>query len=174
MSREPDKRSSEPPKLGNPEVLASIRSLLREAGMAFREIHHAPTLTSQDSARERGEELRFGGKALLMRIEEEFALFVLPADLKADSGIIRRELGARRMRFATREELFEKTGLVPGSVPPFGKPILPFPLYVDARIEGHPRIAFNAGMLTDSIILAIPDYLQVARPERMFPFAVEA
>jgi len=51
------------------------------------------------------------------------------------------------LRFASREELLELTGLVPGSVPPFGRPILPFPLYVDTGIAANDRIAFNAGSL---------------------------
>lgn len=152
-------------------VLSAIRELLTNAGINFRELHHEPTFTSEESARVRGEELRFGGKALLIKTDDEFRLFVLPADRKLDSGAIRRELSARKQRFATKEELAELTGLVPGSVPPFGPPILPFELYVDSAIETNPRIAFNAGSLTDSIILAVPDYLRIAKPTRIFPFA---
>ena len=60
---------------------------------------------------------------------------------------------------------------MPGSVPPFGEPILPLPLYVDRAIEENERIAFNAGSLTDSVILAVPDYFRLARPTRVFEFA---
>ena len=83
--------------------------------------------------------------------------------------LLRRALKARRSRFATPDELRERTGLVPGSVPPFGEPILPFPLYVDSAIRDNQRIAFNAGSLTDSIIMAVEDYLPLAQPRRMFP-----
>ena len=81
------------------------------------------------------------------------------------------------MRFASAEELAELTaaegrpGLVPGSVPPFGQPILPFPLYVDEAIQQNERIAFNAGSMTDSIILGVPDYLRLANPTQIFEFA---
>jgi prolyl-tRNA editing enzyme YbaK/EbsC (Cys-tRNA(Pro) deacylase) len=152
-------------------VLEQIRAWLTREGVGFREVQHAPTLTSEDSAKARGEELRVGGKALLMRGDDEFALFVLPADRKVDSGAIRRELQIRKLRFASREELAALTGLVPGSVPPFGRPILPFPLYVDLAIRANDRIAFNAGSLTDSMILALDDYLRVASPERIFAFS---
>ena len=106
-----------------------------------------------------------------VRGDDEFALFVLPADRKVDSGAIRRELQFRRLRFATREELATLTGLVPGSVPPFGRPILPLTLYVDAAVCDNDRIAFNAGSLTDSIILSRDDYLRLASPERIFAFS---
>jgi Ala-tRNA(Pro) deacylase len=155
-------------------ILQAIRDLLTSHAIAFREVHHEPTLTSEDSARARGEGLRIGGKALLMRGDDAGALFVLPADRKADSGAIRRELGFGKLRFATREELWAETGLVPGSVPPFGRPILPYPLYVDRALEANDRIAFNAGSLTDSIILPVADYLRVASPQRVFAFSRQA
>ena len=154
------------------DVLSRLREWFVSEGITFREVRHEPTSTSEDSARARGEELRVGGKALLMRAGEDFALFVLPADRKADSSAIRKHLAVGKLRFANRDELLELTGLVPGSVPPFGRPILPFPLYVDAAISENDRIAFNAGSLTDSIILPMPDYLRLAQPARIFPFSV--
>lgn len=153
------------------EILAAIRRLLTEAAISFREVHHEPTRTSEESAKARGEELRIGGKALLMKGDDIFRLFVLPADRKLDSGMIRREFGWKKLRFATPEELLDRTGLVPGSVPPFGPPILPFDLCLDLAVTQNPRIAFNAGSLTDSIILAMPDYLAVAKPIRVFAFS---
>lgn len=104
-----------------------------------------------------------GGKALLMKVEDTLRLFVLSAALQLDSGAVKRYFGVKRQRFATGEEL-AALGLVPGAVPPFGKPILPFDLYVDRSIVANPRIAFNAGSLTVSIIMAVPDYLRVAQP----------
>lgn len=152
-------------------VLESIREHLRAHGVSFREVHHEPTPTSEDSARARGESMSIGGKALLMKADEQFALFVLPADRKVESSAIRRELNCRKLRFASRDELLEQTGLVPGSVPPFGKPILPFPLYLDAALAANEKIAFNAGSLTDSIIFTVADYLAITTPERVFPFS---
>ncbi len=153
-------------------VLDQIRALLRDAGVPFRELHHEPTRTSEDSARVRGEDLRFGGKALLIKVGSEFRLFVLSASLRVDSQAIRSHFGIRKSRFATPDELKELTGLVPGSVPPFGRPILPFDLYVDTSIAANDRIAFNAGSLTDSMFLRVDDYLQVAHPE-VFAFGLQ-
>jgi len=156
-------------------VLTAIRALLNTSACPFREMHHLPTRTSEESAAARGEPLRIGGKALLLKAEDEqFRLFILPADTKLDSTAIRRELGLKKTRFATAEELLELTGLVPGSVPPFGKPILPFELYVDQGITANDRIAFNAGSLTDSVILGTGDYLRVALPVKVFAFAKPA
>lgn len=144
-------------------VLDRIRQLLDRQGIAYRHVRHEPTPTSQDAARARGEPLANGGKALLIRAADSFHLFVLSAALQLDSAAVRRELRVKRARFATAEELLDATGLVPGSLPPFGEPILPLPLYVDRSILDNERIAFNAGSLTDSIIMAVADYRRAAR-----------
>ena len=151
-------------------VLERIREWLTASGAGFREVHHEPTRTSEESAAARGEELRVGGKALLLKVDDTFRLFVMSAARKLDSGAIKKRFGSKKIRFASPEELLALTGLVPGSVPPFGVPILPFPLYVDPSVLENDRIAFNAGSLTDSIVMPIADYERLALPE-VFVFA---
>ncbi len=146
-------------------VLESIRELLRQHHVSFREIQHAPTRTSEESAAARGEPLHIGGKAILLKTDDVFRLFVLPADRKLDSAAVKRHLGVKKTRFATPEELLALTGLVPGCVPPFGRPILDFDLYVDETLTKNNRIAFNAGSLTDSVVMPMADYLRLAGPE---------
>jgi prolyl-tRNA editing enzyme YbaK/EbsC (Cys-tRNA(Pro) deacylase) len=151
-------------------VLNQVRRLLTDAGVAFTEKQHAPTRTSEESAAARGESLAVGAKALLLKTDEVFRLFVVPADRKLDSAAIRRELSVKKTRFATPEELQQTTGLVPGSVPPFGPPILPFELFADVAVGAPGRVAFNAGSLTDSILMSAADWEAIARPKR-FRFA---
>lgn len=149
------------------DTLQRIRKFLDDAGVAYSELEHGPTRTSKEAAAARGEDLATGAKALLLRTDEVFRLFVLPADRQLDSGAIRRHLGARRTRFATPEELLDMTGLVPGSVPPFGEPVLPFEIYADEDVGAAAgRVAFNAGSLTHSIGMAAGDWERIARPLR--------
>jgi Ala-tRNA(Pro) deacylase len=146
-------------------VTDAIREILNSHNISYRELHHEPTFTSAESARVRGEELRIGAKAILLKTDDTFGLFVIPADGKLDSAAIKRHLGLKKLRFATAEELFEITGLVPGSVPPFGSPVLPVQLYADPAVgAGTGRIAFNAGSLTVSIIMDAGDWGRVASP----------
>ena len=153
-----------PANMSSGAVLQKIRKFLDAHGVPYRELHHEPTLTSEDSARARGEDIRIGGKALLIKVGDDFRLFVLSAALRVDSQAVRSRFGVRKTRFATAAELKELTGLAPGSVPPFGRPLLPFDLYVDSSIVENDRIAFNAGALTDSIFMTVADYLRVAKP----------
>ncbi|MDP1677627.1 MAG: YbaK/EbsC family protein [Bacteroidota bacterium] len=156
------------------DIFSNICTSLRDRNVAFRTVHHQPTFTSEESAKARGEEVKIGGKALLIKVDDSFRIFVLSAALKIDSKKIKEYFKAksaaaqhpvqRGIRFASKEELLELTGLVPGSVPPFGRPILNFDLFVDSSIVENEKIAFNAGSLTDSIIMKTTDYLAFANP----------
>ena len=152
-------------------VLIAIRLLLAEHGAEYREMHHAPTRTSQQAADARGEPMEIGGKAIVAKVGSEFRLFVFSAARRMVSRLIRKHQGEQRFRFATAEELRELTGLVPGCVPPFGRPLLPLDLHVDTSILDNDRIAFNAGSLTDSIIMDRERYIEIARPVDIFPFS---
>ena len=162
------------------EILDRLRQLYESQGVRYREVAHEPTYTSEDSARARGEPLRIGGKALLLKCQPRnepagaasslseaiaraggFLLVVLPADTQLNSPLARDNLKLKKIRFATADELFHTTGLRPGSVPPFGPPILPFPVVVDKNLLENKRIAFNAGSLTTSHVLAMNDYLKL-------------
>lgn len=142
----------------------TICSFLDDRNISFRTVHHQPTFTSEESARARGEDVKIGGKAIVMKIDNDFKLFVLSAALKIDSKNIKVHFKAKSIRFATKEELHSLTGLVPGSVPPFGRPILNFDLFVDSSILQNEKIAFNAGSSNDSIIMSTADYQSVANP----------
>ena len=142
----------------------ALLTLLRDAQVAFRQVEHGPTRTSAESAAARGEDLAIGGKTLLLKVDDRFELFVLSAARRMVSSRARKSVGARRSRFATEEELLEMTGLVPGTVPPFGEPLLPFPLNADRSVLEHDRIAFNAASPTESIVMTTADWRRIARP----------
>jgi Ala-tRNA(Pro) deacylase len=149
-------------------VHARLVQHLQATGVSFRQIHHEPTPTSADAAHARGEPIGCGAKALLLKTDDLFRLFVLPADRQLASALVKRQFGLKRLRFASPEELLALTSLVPGSVPPFGEPILPFPLLADVAVgTTYPHVAFNAGSLTDSIIMSAADWDRVAQPVRL-------
>ena len=139
-------------------VQASILAHLDGNGVEYRLLHHEATRTSEDSARVRGESMEIGGKSLVLKAADRFIVLVISAALRAQSKGLRKALGVKRLRFANPDELLALTGCVPGCVPPFGRPIVDLPLLVDASILRNERIAFNAGSLTDSVIMARPDW----------------
>src|SRR5437588_3976151 len=100
-------------------VFERIEEWLRRDGVPFTVLRHEPVFTSEQAAAVRGTPLASGAKALVVKAGDRFVLIVLPADRKLDSRKARDALGVKALRFATREEVEQLTGLQPGSIPPF-------------------------------------------------------
>lgn len=145
-------------------VFERIEELLSRHGVAYQVLRHEPVFTSQQAADVRGTPLASGAKALVCRAEEQFVMFVVPADRKLDSKAVRRSKGWRKLRFAAREEVRELSGLEPGSIPPFGS-LFGLPTLCDARLGENESINFNAGDHRISVSLRYADYFRVETPE---------
>ncbi len=152
-------------------IFTQICNLLDARGIEYSVKLHEPTFTSKESAAARGDDLSVGGKALVLKLDDRFAVFVIPADRKLASKAIKQALRVRNLRFATPEELMNQTGLVPGSVPPFGRPLFEMDLYVDSAVYLNEQISFNAGDLCKSITLRSQDHRIVASPTLVAQFA---
>lgn len=146
-----------------PSVLARLLALLDERQVPYRRLDHAPVFTSEEAARVRGTTLRSGAKALVVKADEQFLMFVLPADRRLDSKGLRQRHGWRSLRFASRDEVLELTGLAPGSIPPFGS-LFGLATWCDARLLDEPELNFNAGDHAVSLCLASADYRRAEAP----------
>ena len=103
----------------SPSVFERVEELLRQCGAKFEVLRHEAVYTSQAAAEVRGTSLASGAKALLCKGNDEFVMFVMPADLKLAGKVARKMMGWRKLRFADRKEVLDLTGLQPGSIPPF-------------------------------------------------------
>lgn len=147
-----------------PTVFERVEALLKQHEVAFRVLRHEPVYTSEEAARVRGTPLASGAKALICKGDQTFVMVVVPADRKLDSHAVRRAKGWRKLRFATREEVLELTGLTPGSIPPFGS-LFGLGVLCDERLGSNETINFNAGDHSISVSMAHGDYLRVENPE---------
>src|SRR5665811_2069959 len=95
-------------------VFERLAARLRAAGVEFDVREHEPVFTSAAAAAVRGASLASGAKALVCKADEQFVMFVLPADRRLASKQVRADRRWRSLRFATREELRTLTGLEPG------------------------------------------------------------
>ena len=144
-------------------IFEKITELLAKHIIQYQVKEHLPTRTSEESAWHRGEPLKIGAKAMVMKTDTQFILAVLPADRKIDSARLKQALNTRNLRFATTEELLELTGLVPGAIPPFGS-LFNLPMIVDKALLEEEYMAFNAGSLEKSIKMKVKDYVDVVTP----------
>ena len=145
------------------DVFQRLHDWLRQAGVPFTVLRHEPVYTSEQAAAVRGTSLASGAKALVVKAGERFVLFVLPADRKLDSRKARDALGVKGLRFATREEVEQLTGLQPGSIPPFGS-LFGLATYCDPALAENPSINFNAGDHAISVQMPYEAYVRVEKP----------
>jgi Ala-tRNA(Pro) deacylase len=144
-------------------VFERLQAKLQQAGVAFTVLRHEPVFTSEQAAAVRGTTLASGAKALVLKAGDRFVMAVLPADRKLDSKKARDSFGVKALRFASKEEVLQLTGLEPGSIPPFGS-LFGLPTTCDPALAENESINFNAGDHTISVQLSHADYLTVEQP----------
>jgi Ala-tRNA(Pro) deacylase len=146
-----------------PAVFERLSAWLVAKTIPFDVLRHAPVFTSEEAAAVRGTALASGAKALICRADARFVMIVLPADRKLASKAVRRAGGIKSLRFASRDEVAQLTGLQPGSIPPFGS-LFGLPTWCDERLGEQSLINFNAGDHSISISMAYGDYVAAEQP----------
>jgi Ala-tRNA(Pro) deacylase len=91
-------------------------------------------------------------------------MFVMPANRRLASKMVRKNESIRRLRFASRAEVAQLTGLQPGSIPPFGS-LFDLPTWCDEVLAEQSVINFNAGDHAVSINMSYADYVSVEQPK---------
>jgi Ala-tRNA(Pro) deacylase len=146
-----------------PDLFQRLHARLTEAGIPVTVLRHEPVYTSEQAAAVRGAPLSSGAKALVVKTGERFVMLVIPADRKLDSKKARTGLGVKAIRFATKEEVLQLTGLAPGSIPPFGT-LFGLTTYVDPALALNASINFNAGDHAISIQMTHGNYIAAEQP----------
>jgi Ala-tRNA(Pro) deacylase len=144
-------------------VFEKLRDWLASKSVPHEVLHHAPVFTSEEAAAVRGTPLASGAKALICKADDKHVMIVLPADRKLSSKAVRKSGRIKSLRFASREEVEQLTGLAPGSIPPFGS-LFGLATWCDQQLAEQPRINFNAGDHAISISMAYADYVAAEQP----------
>ncbi len=146
-----------------PSVFDRLNSWLQGGGISFTVLRHEPVFTSEQAAAVRGTSLASGAKALIVKAGATFLLLILPADRKLDSRKARDALRVKALRFASKEEVLNLTGLQPGSIPPFGS-LFGLSTHCDPALGENASINFNAGDHAISIQMAFDDFAAMEKP----------
>ncbi len=145
-------------------ITDKLKQFLEAKGIAFEVTEHEAVYTSEQAAAVRGTTLASGAKALILKAQEAYLMVVLAADRKLDSKKLKGHLACRSLRFASREEVDQLTGLQPGSIPPFGS-LFGLITKVDRSLTEQSIINFNAADHRISISMTFQDYLIAEKPE---------
>lgn len=156
-------------EISTADIFSAVTQQLRQQHARFRVVEHPSAGRCEAVAELRGTELGQGAKALLTHIKgngvKRHVLAILPGDMQADLSKLAAHFGGRKASLASPREMAELTGCVAGAIPPFSfHPALTL-VAAPQLFERFDELAFNAGSLERSIIVASDDYRRIAQPQ---------
>lgn len=144
--------------------LRKLTTFLDEHGIKYAIIKHSRAYTAQQvaaSAHISGYEV---AKTVIVRLDGDLAMMVVPASYQLDLDHVRQVTGATGVELASEEE-FEDLfpGCELGAMPPFGN-LYDMEVYVAERLTEDERIAFNAGTHTELLQMDYADFERLVQP----------
>jgi len=147
--------------------IRKLKKFLDEHEIKYVTISHSPAYTAQEiaeSAHIPGKEM---AKTVIVELDGEMAMAVLPANRKIILQDLREITGCDKVRFASEDAFKEKfPDCETGAMPPFGQ-LYDMDVYVAESLCDNEEIAFNAGSHTEIIKMAYKDFERVVEPEVM-------
>ncbi len=142
----------------------TLKSFLDNNQVKYTIITHSPEYTAQEiaaSAHIPGKDL---AKTVIVKIDGDFAMAVLPASMHVSLARLKEAAGAGNAEIASEEE-FEK--LFPdcelGAMPPFGN-LYDMPVFAAKELTEDVEIAFSAGTHSELVQLAYRDFDRLVHP----------
>ncbi len=142
-----------------------LRKFLDEHKIKYVNIKHSLAYTAQEiaaSAHIHGKEI---AKTVIVKINGEMVMAVIPANFKIDLGLVSEAAGGKSAQLANEQEFQDLfPGCALGAMPPFGN-LYNIPVYVDESLAEDEEIVFNAGSHTELIRLAYKDFESLVKPK---------
>ena len=144
--------------------LSRLTDYLRENQVDYRTVQHAPTYTAQQTAASAHVPDRELAKPVMVKLDDELAMAVVPASERVHLGLLREATGAKEVRLASESEFRDRfPDCELGAMPPFGN-LFGMRLYVSETLTHDDRIAFNAGSHTELMTLSYDDFARLTQP----------
>ena len=144
---------------------AKLQEYLDSHHIKYESIKHSPSFTAQEIAASAHIPGKKMAKTVVVKIDGEMAMVVLPAPQMVRINHLKAETGAQEVALASEEEF---KGRFPdcevGAMPPFGN-LYEMDTYVEGSLAEDHEITFNAGTHTELIRMAFADFQNLVRPK---------
>src|SRR5437899_10689854 len=128
-----------------------LKQFLDDNAVKYVSIVHSPAYTAQEVAASVHVTGRDLAKTVIVKLDGQMAMAVLPANRKIVLQDLREITGSEQVKFATEDEFKQKfPDCETGAMPPFGN-LYGMEVYVAQSLVGNHEIAFNAGSHTEVI-----------------------
>ena len=144
-----------------------LKDFLDEHQVKYLVISHSRAFTTQEIASLTHIPGRELAKTVIVDIDGETAMAVLPGSQKVDLDLLRDAVGAERVTLAKEaafRDRFPECDL--GAMPPFGN-LYEMPVYVADSLTEDEEIAFNAGSHTQLVKMSYRDFERLVQPRTM-------
>jgi len=143
---------------------ARVKEFLDKQHVPYQSIRHPPVYTTQEVAAVThipGQEV---AKTVLVWLDEELTMVVVPASVRVNLDMLREESGAHRIELASERDFRDIfPGCEVGAMPPFGN-LYGLKVYVADTLSRDEEIAFNAGTHTEVIRIRYHDFERLVHP----------
>ena len=145
-------------------VAKRVRDYLEENRVPYTHCTHRLAYTAQEVAAAQHVPGREMAKTLILKVDSQFVMVVLPAVMKVNMKALRDELPFTHVELASEKEfasLFPDSEV--GAMAPFGN-LYQIPVYVDRTLAQDEEIVFNAGTHVDTIRIKYADFVRLVQP----------
>lgn len=143
---------------------AKIKEFLDRHAVRYTSIVHARARTAAEVAASAHVAGRDFAKTLVLMVDGEMVLVVVPATRRLVLSDLREMLGTSHVRLATEAEFRDRfPDCELGAMPPFGN-LYGLRVYVSSQLATEPEIVFNAGTHTEAVKLSYADFADLVRP----------
>ncbi|HSF32475.1 MAG TPA: YbaK/EbsC family protein [Candidatus Tectomicrobia bacterium] len=143
----------------------SLQTFLDSQQVKYVTIRHSPAFTAREiaaSAHIPGKQL---AKTVIVKLDGNLAMAVLPASDMVDFERLKAAAGARTVTLAHEQDFQDRfPECEVGAMPPFGN-LYGLDVWVAARLAEDEEIAFNAGDHTELIRMAYRDFDRLVQPK---------
>lgn len=141
-----------------------LREFLDRRGVKYISIRHSPAFTAQEIAELAHVAGRDFAKTVIVKIEGELAMVVLPATRRLVLSDLAELLEKSPVKLASEEEFVTHfPDCEAGAMPPFGY-LYGMKTYVAGSLTEQKEIAFNAGTHHEVIKMAYDDFASIVTP----------
>jgi Ala-tRNA(Pro) deacylase len=142
----------------------TLKSFLDKQGVKYVSIRHSAAYTAPEIAASAHVSGRDFAKTVMVMIEDELVMIVLPSNRQLVLSELRDMLDTNHVRLASESEFKEVfPDCEVGAMPPFGN-LYKIKTYVTANLADEAMIAFNAGTHTEVIELEYFDFERLVNP----------
>jgi len=140
-------------------IPTKLTTFMDDHHIHYTALYHAQTSTALSSAVKVDCGQKQMAKVLILEIDGKNTMCVLPSNEKLHMGILKEELGARKVKMFSENDLEEKfDDCEIGAMPAFGN-LYNMNTYVSTHFQKDQAIYFNAGTHSDTVRMPYSEFI---------------